>query len=185
MKNPVLSLLTLSCAALAVAVPNWKESLHAAAPEYFVISNAAVTQQLKVSGCKPLKTTTVGNVVLNPEGTYEFRRDDWDSANVLTGTWSKVPGKSTNTIYMSANRAGVADLFTELNADASGNCGAAIKAIEPTVLFSKNQIVVKVKDNSAKGAVQLNAKQEGGTKVGAMSAKITVTGSVVSQPAHP
>lgn len=51
MKNPLLSLLTLSCAALAVAVPNWKDTLHAATGPYIVLNSSknVVTQTSSTS----------------------------------------------------------------------------------------------------------------------------------------
>lgn len=196
MKKTTIFAVAAACGAVAFAVPDWNQKLNAAYPNAeYTITSAVVTQQLNVSGCKALKTTTEGDITLYDDGSYVMYRDDW-SPVTLTGSWAEVASKSSNTIYMSINNASMNNLFAEFDADATANCMAKYPALtyveisQPTALIKKNTLVAKIKNGAVKGTLQLKGKQTNDSKgvapapavVGSVSAKVTLKGTLVPVP---
>lgn len=196
MKKTTIFAVAAACGAFAFAVPDWNQSLNAAYPNpVYTITDAVVTQQLAVSGCKTLKTTTSGDITLYDNGSYVLYRDDW-SPVALTGAWAEVASKRKNTFYMSFNTPSVLNLFAELDNDATANCQAKYPALtyvsilQPSVLIKKNTIVVKVKNKAAKGTLRLIGKQSNDSKgvapaapvVGSVKAKVTLAGTLFVVP---
>lgn len=189
MKKTTIFAAVAATGAFALAMPDWNHSLNAApyANPKYEISNAVVTEQLAVAGCKTLKKVVKGDVTLFEDGSYAMYRYDWPTApTTLTGSWALVASKSTNTIYLSINNASMGSLFSGLDADGLANCKVKYPAmtyvsiVEPSVLIKKNAIVVKIKNQAATGTLQLTGKQQNDSKgapvTGNVSAKITLKG---------
>lgn len=190
MKKTTIFTAAAACGAFAFAVPDWNQTIQAqgyANPVYHMY-DAAVTQQLNVQGCKPLKTVTEGDITLYEDGSYQMARDDWGT--IMTGSWAKVSAKSSDTFYLSINNVSMGNMFSELDAQALNNCKAKYQAmtyvsiLEPTVLIKKDTIVVKIKNGAAKGTLQFKGKQQNDSKgapavTGNVSVKVALKGLFV------
>jgi hypothetical protein len=200
MKKTTVLTLAAVCGAFALALPDWKQPLNAAYPlPQFTLTHAELTQTFAVQGCKTLsvkKTKTVpatlNDITLYDNGSYAlFRYATGDTSGVpvttVTGSWSPVAGKGSNTYYLSINTAALGDLFNELEAAGLSNCQVKYPAmtqldiLAPTSLVKKDTLVVKTKNSAASGTLQIKGKQQNDEKgtpnaIGTFSLKATLKG---------
>lgn len=174
------------CAALAVATPDWKTALHAATGAYgevqYQIIDAKVVQQLKVSGCKTLKTPYATNVELYKDNTFYYGAAN---GTPVQGQWELVKGK----FYLTNSADAMTNLFDMYDALALQQCktkypdASLVEVMPSTVSTSKNQISVKVKNMAATGSLKLKGQQvnnfKGAEKTGNFSVNTTIKGTLV------
>lgn len=170
-----------------------------AAPVY-TMTDAVVTQKLSVSGCAAVSLGGLATVTFDEDGTYEVVRDIPELPAPLIGTWSVVPSSSSYTIYMTPSNddpspleeppipGSIGDMYDAFDVVALANCqlkypAATVSIIRPSVIISKNAMVVKNADKSAVLTFTMKGKQQntfkGATKVGSFSTAITIKGTVV------
>jgi len=175
MKKTTIFVLAAICGALAFnaqAAPSFGPGY--ANPQFW-IEGATVKQSLAISGCKTLKmpskgtTLTTGNVTLFDDNSFVLY-SDWSakggSVTALTGQWEQLfpNAKSSKTFYLSINTASMSTLLDDLQVVGLSNCQQTNKPLmtkldilDPSVLVptKKNTIVVKIKNNIAKGSLVL------------------------------
>ncbi|HRF87810.1 MAG TPA: hypothetical protein PK244_04360 [Pseudomonadales bacterium] len=204
MKKTTVFTLAAVCGAFALALPDWKKPLNATYPnEQYKLVNAELTQTLAVSGCKTLsikktKTgpSTFNTVALFDNGSYALYRyatGDFSGIpdTIVTGSWSKVPGKSSDTFYLSINSASMDGLLDDLDDAGLANCKTNPKLasmtqldfLAPTALVKKNTLVFNIKKKTATGTLQITGQQHNDQKgslnaVGKFSVKATLKGGV-------
>ncbi|HNE26956.1 MAG TPA: hypothetical protein PLH12_07440 [Pseudomonadales bacterium] len=202
MKKTTVFTLAAVCGAFVLALPDWKKPLNATYPnEQYKLINAELTQSLVVSGCKTLsikktKTgpSTFNSISLFDNGSYALYRyatgDLSGSAETtVTGSWSKVPGKGSDTFYLSINSASMDSLLGELGAAGLANCKTNPKLatmtqldfLAPTALLKKDTLVFNIKKGVATGALLITGQQHNDQKgspnaVGKFSVKATLKG---------
>lgn len=178
-------LIAAICAAVAVAVPDWKGTLHAETGAYgtvlYKIPGASLVQKLKVAGCKTLTSSATTNVEFYDDDTYYYGAAD---GTPVRGTWALANG----IFYLSVSEAAEGNLFDAYNAAATTQCKvkypamAGVEIIEPSAVTTKNFIKVKAND-SVKGQYVMKGQQvndaKGTDKVGTFSVKTKLTGTVV------
>jgi hypothetical protein len=193
MKKTTIFAAVVASSALALTVPDWNSPLNAQtyANPIYTITDAVVKQQLNVSGCKSLKVVTQGDVTLFEDGTYAFYRDSqptW-AGSTLSGTWAMVTSKSTKTVYLNTNIGSMNLWDTEISAAATDNCrlkypASTVNVVAPASIISKNTIVVKVKNSSAKGTFAAKGFSltdfKGPQAYSKTSVKIGLTGTFVT-----
>lgn len=191
-------------AAMTIAAPASAAPIAAV----YTMTDAVVTQKLSVSGCKPATFGGTATATFFADNTYSIvRTGAGDTVPAQTGSYSVVSGKSSYSVSMSPDDASSTALlgnysgmdtsawFTPdagaLGALADANCkvkypSASMSILAPTVLASKNIMVVNNATKSAKLTYVMKGKQEntfkGAKKVGSFGATITMQGTVVETP---
>lgn len=168
-----------------------------AAPKYW-IEGAKVKQSLSVSGCKTVSmpskgtTLTTGNVTLFDDNSFVLY-SDWSAkggtVTALTGQWTQLlpNAKSSKTFYLSINTASMTMLLDNLQTVGLANCQITkplmtnLNILDPSVLVSKNTIVVKIKNDIATGSLTVKGSEVSNPKgagdvIGKAQMKLTMTG---------
>ena len=188
----------------------------------YTMASTVVSQTLAVQGCKAMKTGGLANITFKEddvtnERTFVIDRTTGNTDNAvlpdLEGTWSKVDGKSSYTIYMSPynnsaspnpadpvpTTSGVGVLLDQLNIYAKANCalnpkidGNTVEFNQPSILVTKAVMTVKNSDSSATLSLTLKGKQTNSfsakttdLKAGSVSSTTTIKGTVAKDPGCP
>ena len=191
-----------ACAAVAIALPNWQNQLHAESYAYanaqYLIKDAQLQDTLKFAACKPVKLNEAANVVMYEDGSLVITRN----AKQVTGEWGLVNGS----FYYNFDNTGRAALLGYKNAKnpeldvtgfyeeqgltsckAKNNATTIERIIAPSVAVTKNLAKVNGKTQLATYTIQMKGSHETDAKknkktdanfVGAFSAKTVIKGYV-------
>lgn len=191
-----------ACAAVAIALPNWQNQLHAEDYAYpmpqYAIKDAQLKDNLKFAGCKPVKLDETAQVVLYDDLSMSISR----GSDLVSGEWALVngqfffnfdnSGRATllgykNPLHSASNINGLYEDKGMESCKAKNPATTRQQIIAPSVAVTKNAAKVNAKTQLATYTIQMKGshttdakinKKTGQDFIGAFSAKTVIKGQI-------